>query len=120
MQPLDNPIWNALDSAQAAFARRSDRAVCFQRGVTALAALREPTSAALDELATLLQPAERTGLFLERGMDFGGALKLVAEDELLQMTHEGPSPPANEDGLVELGAPDRPAMRALAEATQPG
>lgn len=51
--PLDNPAWYALTERQAFQGIRSERAARFVPAISPLAALLEPTRAALDELARL-------------------------------------------------------------------
>jgi ribosomal protein S18 acetylase RimI-like enzyme len=114
---LDNPIWQALTTAQAHFAERAGEAARFPPEVTALAGLGDPS--AIDRLAELLAPGEVTGLLIEGALALPAALAAIDEAPVLQMVHDGPAPPAP-DSLEELGPGDLPAMLALAEATRPG
>ena len=119
---LDNPIWNALTTLQGQFGERDGNAARFFPQVTALAGLAAEETDALATLATLEKPGERAGLFLDHvPATFPGGLVHVDGAPLVQMVNEGPFPePAPAADIVELGADDSPAMRALAEATRPG
>lgn len=123
MDALANPIWHALTTEQAGFARARGAAVCFPGEVTALAGLRQPDAAAAGDLAALLEPGETTGLFLDGALCETAALEVVEEAELLQLVYDGGAPtPAIGlvDDIVDLGPDDRPAMQELARLTQPG
>jgi ribosomal protein S18 acetylase RimI-like enzyme len=120
---LDNPIWNALDTMQGAFGERASDAARFFPQVTALAGFAgPPTEASFAALATLVQPGERAGLFLEDvPATFPAGLHRVDGAPLAQFVHDGPFPsPASDGDIVELTPADSPAMRALAEETRPG
>jgi predicted GNAT family acetyltransferase len=119
---LDNPIWNALTTLQGQFGERAGGTARFFPAVTALAGLAEPTTEALAALATMVQPGERVGLFLDDVPDaFPGGLVRVDGAPLAQFVNDGPFPArTDEPDLVELSAADNPEMRALAEATRPG
>jgi ribosomal protein S18 acetylase RimI-like enzyme len=120
---LANPIWHALTTDQARFARARGQAVCFPGQVTALAGLRDPTAAAAADLAALLAPDETTGLFLHEPLRDAPALEVLEEAELLQLVYVAGAPtPAvtAQDDMVELGPADHAEMQALAALTQPG
>lgn len=116
-EALDNPIWQALTTAQARFAERSGDAARFPPAVTALAGLAAPD--AIAALVDLLGPGEVTGLLLDGALALPAALAAVDEAAVLQMVHDGPAPPMP-DAIEALGPADAPAMLALAEATRPG
>jgi ribosomal protein S18 acetylase RimI-like enzyme len=114
---LDNPIWSALTTEQTRFARRERDAAAFPPEVTQLAGLRTPD--AIGDLAALLTPGERTGLFLAAPIG-QSTLRIVEEDELLQMTHDGALPDEVEGDPIALSRIDHADMRALADLTRPG
>jgi ribosomal protein S18 acetylase RimI-like enzyme len=123
MDLLDNPIWNALDTRQGSFGERAGDAARFFPQVTALAGFAAtPTAASFEALATLVQPGERAGLFLDDvPATFPAGLQRVDGAPLAQFVHDGPFPsPTPETDIVELSPADSPAMRALAEETRPG
>jgi ribosomal protein S18 acetylase RimI-like enzyme len=120
---LDNPIWNALDTLQAAFGERAGDASRFFPQVTALAGFASPpTSASFEALAMLVAPGERVGLFLDDvPATYPGGFQRVDGAPLAQFVHEGPFPAReHDDAIVELVLDDAPAMRALAAETRPG
>jgi ribosomal protein S18 acetylase RimI-like enzyme len=119
---LDNPIWYALTTLQASFGERRGGTARFFPQVTALAGLERQRTDALATLATMVQPGERAGLFLDDVPDtFPGGLVRVDGAPLAQFVHEGPFPPPSDaPEIVELTPADNPEMRALAEATRPG
>ena len=123
MDALANPIWYALTTDQARFARARGQAVCFPGQVTALAGLREPNAAAAADLAALLAPGETTGLFLHARLQDAPSLEALEEAELLQLVYDAGAPtPAvsGQEDLVDLGPADHAEMQALATLTQPG
>lgn len=63
MHPLDNPIWKALTTSQAHFARTGKFARRFPNDVTTLAGFPEPTQEGYDSLASILDDANATGVF---------------------------------------------------------
>jgi ribosomal protein S18 acetylase RimI-like enzyme len=117
-EALDNPIWQALTTAQAHFAERANGAARFPPAVTALAGLAAPD--AVGALAELVRAGEPAGLLLDDDpLALPAALVEVDGAPVLQMIHDGPAP-AMPDGMEELGMTDGAAMLALAEATRPG
>lgn len=114
---LDNPIWQALTTAQMHLAERAGDAARFPPEVTALAGLGAPS--AIDRLVELVRPGEVAGLLVADALALPAALAAVDEAPVLQMVHDGPAPP-EPAGLEELGPGDAAAMLALAESTRPG
>jgi ribosomal protein S18 acetylase RimI-like enzyme len=133
MNLLDNPIWEALRTAQAGFARACKSARKFPPDVSVLAGFPEPTPENYESLASLLNPGEPVGLFLIAPPDLPAAWSVVNTGPLLQMLYD--SPPSRgfrERGLpsdavspgppdfVSLTQADVPEMLALTELTKPG
>jgi ribosomal protein S18 acetylase RimI-like enzyme len=122
MHELDNPIWHALTTRQAAFAERDGDAGRFAPAVTALAAVQVESEPALTALARLFRPGEVSFLFSARPLALPTGLDAAETFEVVQMVHDGPVPPpsAPAPAIVELGTADRPQMIALAALTRPG
>jgi ribosomal protein S18 acetylase RimI-like enzyme len=116
---LDNPIWNALATAQAHLAERAGDAARFPPSVTALGGLRVATGEAFAALASLLAPGEVCGVLLDEPLPVPAGLALVDDPAVLQMVHDGAAPDAGGD-FEALGPADAAEMVALAEATRPG
>ena len=120
MHPLDNPIWEALNSSQVRFAESAGAARRFLPEVSLLAGLPEPSQQGFDSLATLVRAEDSVGLF------FGARAKPVAgwtiihEAPLLQMVQGDGAIPFRARDFVELGKADVAEMIALAELTKPG
>jgi ribosomal protein S18 acetylase RimI-like enzyme len=132
MHPLDNPIWQALTTTHAGFAQTCNSARKFPREVSVLAGFAEPTPENYDSLASLLNPAETVGLFLQGPPDPPAAWSIVSTGPLLQMIYDKPSSPAARarefpsDGVrsnpdfIRLTLADVPKMLALTKLTLPG
>jgi len=125
MHPLDNVIWRALTTTQARFAESNNLARKFPRDVSVLGAFPEPTREGYDSLASLLNPGERVGLFLETPPDQPAGWTVVNAIPLLQMIWENGGTPSPETGsirpeFVRLTEPDVPEMLALTKLTKPG
>jgi GNAT superfamily N-acetyltransferase len=126
MHPLDNPIWRALTTCQAHLAKSGKFARRFPNDVTSLGGFPEPSQAAYDSLASILDDVNRTGLLFDSPQTPPTGWTLVAGGALLQMIHENgrtgvsstPVFPAGE--IVEMGAAEAPEMLALAQLTKPG
>jgi ribosomal protein S18 acetylase RimI-like enzyme len=117
---LDNVIWNALTTEQSHFGERDGDAARFAPEVTALAGLREATPEAFAGLARLLGDGAAAGLFLDAGVELPPALTYLDGATVVQMVHVGPTPDADETGLIELGADYNDEMIDLAHRTRPG
>ena len=122
MHPLDNVIWQALNTRQAPLARRNGSAAVFQTEISILGGLAEPTDQAYRSLASLLDAEERVGLFLESDPRARMGWKIVSSVPLLQMVCENTEPgkTCDEPAIEPLGEPDVPEMMALTELTKPG
>src|ERR1700731_3279359 len=102
MHPLDNPIWQALTTAQSHFAEVCNGARKFPHEVSVLAGFSEPTDEHYHALATLAKPDEQVGLFLLQAPDPPAPWTIVSTGPLLQMVCEKPSsslPARHRDGV---------------------
>ena len=132
MHPLDNPIWQALTTTHAGFAQTCNSARKFPPEVSVLAGLAEPTPGNYDSLASLLNPGETVGLFLQGPPDPPAAWSIVSTGPLLQMIYDKSSSAAararefpsdrvrSNPDLIRLTQADVPEMLALTKLTLPG
>jgi predicted GNAT family acetyltransferase len=129
MHPLDNPIWQALTTAQSHFAEVCNGARKFPHEVSVLAAFSEPTAEHYHALTTLVSPDERVGLFLQQAPDPPASWTIVNTGPLLQMSCEEPnssSPARHSDEVgavpefLRLDQADVPEMLFLTKLTKPG
>jgi predicted GNAT family acetyltransferase len=124
MNPLDNPIWEALNTKHAHFARVRSQARKFPSEVSVLAGLAEPTPENYAALAALLRPQERVGLFLQNPPDPPAAWTLTGGGPLVQMVYPKEKPVlhicSQALDFVSLTAADVPEMLALTKLTKPG
>lgn len=126
--PLDNVIWQALASRQAAFAQSSGSALRFVPEVGPLAGFASPHAPDFDALAALA--GTPIALFLDAPFEPRPGWKVVGGAPLLQMVWQKDKapPPSNEStrdaeeasGLRALGAADSGAMIELTQLTKPG
>jgi ribosomal protein S18 acetylase RimI-like enzyme len=122
MHPLDNVIWQALNTRQAQLAEGFGPVRRFPPDVSLLTALAEPTEAAYEALAQVLGPRDTAGLFLSAPCEPRAGCRVVGGAPLPEMVcvngAAAPSHPNLEIG--ELGARDSPEMIELAALTSPG
>ena len=124
---LDNPVWDALTGPQAALGERNALAARYRPSISPMAALKDPTEAALDALATLMfERAPRAGgddlaivLTSAPRLPDIPALRCARTVALHQMWCSEPCTPMPVDA-VALGDADVPDMLALVRLTEPG
>jgi ribosomal protein S18 acetylase RimI-like enzyme len=117
--PLDKPIWSALTTRQAHFARGGDRARAFPRDVSPFAAARDDSETAVLALAALV-PSDADVSLLEvappaapPGID---VTELAGVQMILQAFPSG----GPVHTIVPLGDADADEMLTLATLTKPG
>jgi hypothetical protein len=141
MHPLDNVIWNALNTRQAEFAESCGQARRFMPEVSALGGFAEPTPEGYESLAGLLETGGTIRLFLQMPYQPRAGWSLVAGTAMPEMVYEGAgalasrssytglrpadsrrrmSPHNSDPEIVELSAPDSPDMMELTALTKPG
>jgi ribosomal protein S18 acetylase RimI-like enzyme len=130
MHPLDNPIWQSLTTTHAGFAKTCKSARKFIPEVSILAGFPQPSPENYESLASLLNPGEPVGLFLQDPPDLPSAWTILNAGPLLQMVYDTPSSGAKEfpsEGVgatepefIRLTQADVPEMLALTELTKPG
>src|SRR5579864_5425674 len=121
MSPLDNPIWEALQTKLERFAEASGTARRFPPKVTLLAGCAEPSDEAFASLARLQTDGEPSVLFLDRVVTPPADWKVIQRDAGIQMVADRAAKmPAIPDGIIELGEADTAEMVALTKLTKPG
>jgi predicted GNAT family acetyltransferase len=116
---LDNPIWAALTTAHEPLALSSGLARRYPRDISPLAALREPTEQAFNDLSNLVDREEMVGLFTSSAVTIPAGWKSVMERWIEQMVYEGPTVEPTTSFSV-LNENDVSDMLALTAATEPG
>jgi len=121
--PLDNVVWNALNTRQVEFSESLEHACRLMPDVGRLAGLDNPNPVAYASLAPLVSATETIGLFLDQPYEDNLGWTLVARAPLLQMVYEDVAPDvatgSNLD-VVELGDRDSVEMLELTTLTKPG
>jgi len=123
MHPLDNVIWQALTTRQAAFAEICDNARRFNRDVTSLCAFDAPSDTGYDALARLVRDRGTAAVFLERPYEGRAGWEFVGGAPLLEMVCEngsGVGAVSSDVKLQELGTTDSTDMMELTSLTKPG
>jgi predicted GNAT family acetyltransferase len=120
VEPLDNPVWHALESHHARFAEGDGRARRYPHDVAPFSALPDDADAeAWSALANLAGPASTSVIFRPAVVTTPAGWEVLVRVPTLQMVVSEPIG-ALDDELVELGAGDVPEMLALAARTKPG
>jgi predicted GNAT family acetyltransferase len=117
--PLDNPIWQALNSLQQSFNCGTANAARYPAEVSRFAALAHPTREAFSDLSSLVQPGDTVALFTGEALSVPAEWTVLRSRSLDQMVcHRMDGGNARLD--LQLRAEDIPEMLALAHATDPG
>ncbi len=119
---LERPVWSALTTAHAGFARGNDLARRYLPDVAPMCSVRDVSDACLQALATLMAPGDIVGLFSAEPVAAGDGLIVLAQKFVDQMVYErGEALPAADAGaVVTLMSDDVPDMMRLVDLTQPG
>lgn len=118
---LDNPIWNALATANKNVSSGDEQARCMDREIGAFAGLKEYTESGFNSLYELAPFEARVILFTPGKINIPEGWKTLVGKGLLQMVYQLPDPPVAEDQeLVSLQKKDIPAMLELTALTNPG
>jgi GNAT superfamily N-acetyltransferase len=125
---LDQPMWNALTTAQSSFALGDGLARAYQPAIGPLSGLAEQTPAAYDALHRLAAPNGVQVLFLHEPPVPRAGWTLIRGGLIDQMVHANREQRAPIDASFEspaatmrqLAAADVPAMVELATLTEPG
>ena len=118
--PLDRPIWSALSSRQASFARGDDRARRFDPDVAPFAASADDSPQALDALGKLI--ADGATVILLQAGETRLPSGTIAESSApaVQMVLQSFNPATGSAPIEPLDPSAAAEMRALAELTRPG
>jgi ribosomal protein S18 acetylase RimI-like enzyme len=119
---LDNPIWNALVTEHAGFARGADLARSYRPDIGPLSGLSLPSCSAYEALGDLERGTGPLVLFLEEEVALPAGWSLVRRARLSQMVAGSKAIPSLEPeaGMRRLMRDDVPAMIDLAHLTEPG
>ena len=120
--PLDRPVWNALNTAQAHLAVATGGAVRIDPDYGPFAAARDAGNEAQAALvATLRGPDDRIGVVEREAWSVPPGARVLGGGDLVQLVFEGVAPDAPDDPRIELLCEaDVTEMAALAHATEPG
>jgi ribosomal protein S18 acetylase RimI-like enzyme len=117
--PLDNPVWDSLNGAQAHFALQQGAAARFDPDVAVFAAMADDADpSAWRDLATLAEPGAHL-VVVDAPFDPPGDWEIVGRIAGVQLTGEDLKV-QDDPEAVELGPADEPEMTALVKRTQPG
>ncbi len=116
--PLDNPAWYALTGRQASQAERGERAARYHPEISPLAAVRECTTDALDELATLCGH-DPVALLCDTRELPRHRFRLMRTNVVRQLCCEAPCEALAMPNM-RLGGADANDMVALVKLTEPG
>lgn len=117
--PLDNPVWDSLNGAQAHFALRHGAAARFDPDVAVFAALADDAApSAWDDLAALAEPGAYL-VVVDAPFEPPSGWEVAARLAGVQLTGEDLKV-QDDPEAVELGPDDEPEMAALVERTKPG
>ena len=119
--PLDNPIWNALQTGNRALALGDVVARAFPRDVGVFAGAADYSAASLARLYALAPVGGPTVLFTPELLVLPAGWQLLLHKELLQLVYPQADLPAETASqLVPLQEQHIPAMQALTALTNPG
>ena len=117
---LDRPVWSALATRHAAFARGDDLARKYDPAIVPFAATASDDAEGLRALETLVSPGESVLMLQVDPIVLPAGLSAVSTAVGVQMIG-GAAPKAVSDPAVEpLSADDAAEMLALATLTRPG
>ena len=119
--PLDNPIWNALNTGSQTLSSGTDRVRLINRDMGFFAGMPAYDPENLDELYDFLETGQRVILFPPGHLDLDEKWKVHNDHELLQMVCEGDFStldPSTE--ILPLNDSHVPEMLTLTQLTKPG
>lgn len=120
MNPLDRPIWSALTTRQAMFARGAAPAVAFRTDVEPFAATGSDDPDALAALSELAVEGDMLLLIQRDPCPPLPGLKATVETVGVQLVSTQAIEQARPPHVVALGDEDAGEMRSLAQLTRPG
>ncbi len=125
LKPLDNPIWNALNTEHRALALGDEPAKRYPSDIGPLSGLADQSQASYEALRDLAGPSGIAVLFLTEPPVPRPGWMLVRDGELNQMiclNSQNPAPAPMPPRVTSrlLTSADVPEMVTLAEITEPG
>ena len=120
MISLDRPIWSALTTRQAEFARGEGDALAFRPDVEPFAASAADDARSIAALGALHLPGDVLLLIQSEPSPIPTGLHLASEAVGVQMIVESAIDGPRPAGAIPLGDDDVPEMIALAGLTKPG
>jgi ribosomal protein S18 acetylase RimI-like enzyme len=118
--PLDNPVWTALTTSQAQWARTSPLARRFPVEIGPLAGFETPTHEAYESLGELFPAGGIAAICLDEPPELPATWILHEIAPMLQMIYTDCKLPPPASDFVTLTAAVAPEMLALATLTKPG
>lgn len=118
--PLDNPVWTALTTSQAHWARTSPLARRFPVEIGPLAGFETPTHEAYESLGALFPAGGIAAICLDEPPELPPTWILHEIAPMLQMVYTDCKLPPPASDFVTLTAADAPEMLTLATLTKPG
>lgn len=125
LHPLDNPIWNALNTEHGELALGNKYAKRYPADIGPLSGIADDAARNYEELRALAGPGGTVVLFLEEPPTPKAGWTLVRNGLLSQMILTSPvawkgAPPGPAAIVRKLTAADVPSMQKLADLTEPG
>lgn len=120
---LDNPIWHALRSGNAAMASGTGGLSYFAPDVAPFAGMEAYDDTHMQRLVSLAPQGRTLVIFSDKEVRFPDGLNVLDYIQTYQMVYEKtelPEPPAREFELRNLSREDVPQMLALTALTKPG
>ncbi|HSB92911.1 MAG TPA: hypothetical protein VLC28_07335, partial [Flavitalea sp.] len=119
--PLDNPIWNALNSGNNTLAYGTGSSMFIKRDVGFFAGLKDNIEEDLRDLYQLLPVKSVAVLFTVNDIPVPSCWEVRLRKELLQMVYQSKQPVVmDKNGIVTLGEENIPSMLELTSLTKPG
>lgn len=122
--PLDRPVWHALSSCHAAWARRHGRAIGYDPAASPFVSTPDDSPDSLADLHGLVLGGGRGALFTTEPLAFPDTLACVRRGQAEQMVLPAPLPErtGRRHGIEvrDLTGKDGAAAQALVELTKPG
>jgi GNAT superfamily N-acetyltransferase len=116
---LNNPIWNALSTAQSYLAQTNHLAKRFPREVAPFGAMKSQSPTEYEALAQILA-GDTAALFLDSKPVLPTDWTMRISGDMYQMTYDAPPPAKPNQVIRKLTQADVPEMLALTKLTEPG
>jgi ribosomal protein S18 acetylase RimI-like enzyme len=118
---LDNPVWNALITGNAALAEGEGDVKCFPADISPFVGLKEISPGNLARLYQQVTGERAVAIKVSAPFEIPPVWKVIVQVQAFQMVFGGvPPPSAAKQALVELQEKHIPAMLELTALTNPG